>query len=69
MIIVFFHFQEGHWVWENSGISATFVNWHPGQPNEGRKANCAILVKQNDRWHDVPCTSWAGAKPICQILI
>ena len=31
-----FHLQKGQWndwVWENSGISVTFTNWLPNQPD------------------------------------
>ena len=62
-------FQEGHWVWENSGISVTFLIWYPGQPEGGKSQNCAVIdVPQHDQWHDAHC-NWSGAKPICQILI
>ena len=69
MIIVFFSFQEGHWVWENSGISATFLNWAPSEPqNHGGNEDCARIDAQKRKWYDVPCY-WAQAKPICHILI
>ena len=68
--IIFDHcyFQEGHWVWENSGISATFLNWYPGQPQGGKSENCAVIdTPRHDMWHDAPCTY--SYKTICQILI
>ena len=66
--IIFDHcyFQEGHWVWENSGIPLTFTNWKSGgnDKNENRGE-----IYKHGIWNDILCDRSDRDKPLCQILI
>jgi hypothetical protein len=51
--------QEEERVWRNliTGVEANFTDWGPGQPNGGRRQNCACLRRFNGyRWDDCGCT-------------
>ena len=61
-----FHLQEGHWVWENSGIPLTFTNWKSG--GDDRNENCGEIYKHGI-WNDILCDRSDRDKPLCQILI
>ena len=48
--------DEGHWYWTRSGdyISSGFMDWYPGEPNNGRgEDNCMQVWRQ--QWDDDNC--------------
>ena len=54
-----FVFQEGHWVWESSGVPFTYTNWRSGEPNNsGGNEDC--VYKYYDYWNDDVCTNMVG---------
>jgi len=49
--------EEGRWVWSD-GSPVDYVNWQSGQPNGGRRDNCAQL--HGWTWYDLPCSDRSG---------
>ena len=52
--------NEGVWTWtNNNGIFPGTISWATGEPNGGRRENCAILnlVSENFVLTDVACSS------------
>ncbi len=48
---------EGTWLWAN-GESATYTNWHSGEPNNVGNEDCMQLGRFGSyTWNDEPCTS------------
>ncbi|XDV22801.1 hypothetical protein PO909_027614 [Leuciscus waleckii] len=68
---------EGTWKWvDNSTLTSGF--WGSGEPNGGRKENCAVIVNYDQRWptlfglHDVACNrnfQWICEKSISQLTL
>ncbi|XP_065139517.1 CD209 antigen-like protein C [Paramisgurnus dabryanus] len=53
--------EEGRWKWvDGSTLNSNF--WHTGDPNGGRKENCAL--KHSSLWADYPCND--AYKCICE---
>ena len=63
--------QEGHFIWEESGLPLTYNNWRAvsKEPNGQRGENCGeIYNSANDyEWNDAACTN-TNRKSICQIM-
>ena len=63
-------FQEGHWVWESSGVPLTFTNWLPGEPNNFKGNQDCLLIRSfhssRENWDDNYCDD-TNMKPLCQI--
>ena len=39
----------------------TFLNWHPGEPNDANNVeNCAEMYPADTRWNDIMCTDLNG---------
>ena len=39
----------------------TFLNWHPGEPNDVNNVeNCAEMYPRDTQWKDVKCTDFNG---------
>ena len=56
---------EGEWKYYDTDTVATYFDWLPPQPNEGRKADCAVMWASYDfKWADQPCTNLF--QPICE---
>ncbi|XP_073714317.1 C-type lectin domain family 4 member M-like isoform X2 [Misgurnus anguillicaudatus] len=53
--------EEGRWKWVD-GSTLTSGFWHTGDPNGGRKENCAL--KHSSLWADYPCND--AYKCICE---
>ena len=64
-----FVFQEGQWLWENSGVPLEngYTNWQSGEPNnyDGNQ-DCLNIVK-GGKWYDLNCDLNGYEKPLCQI--
>ncbi|MEC8424169.1 MAG: lectin-like protein, partial [Myxococcota bacterium] len=51
---------ESDWEFE-SGISWSYSNWYPGEPDDNGGADCGRLLSTHGyRWGDAPCTNSAG---------
>ena len=64
-----FVFQEGNWVWENSGVPFEngYTNWASGNPdNHGGNQECLVVDKSDKKWRDTWCDN-NRFKPLCQI--
>ncbi|CAK8695841.1 unnamed protein product [Clavelina lepadiformis] len=52
--------QEGEWVWIDGEVSSREVQqWHPNEPQGGRRENCAVISFPNvpiSQAVDVPCS-------------
>ena len=59
--------QEGHWVWETSGVPFAYTNWSTGQPDNDGNQDCMIINRSKKRWYDFNCAH-TGMKPLCQII-
>ncbi|KAL4236909.1 hypothetical protein ACF0H5_005295 [Mactra antiquata] len=58
--------QEGKWKWIDTNQDVKYFNWNPGEPNQGRAANCvAIFDNYDNNWVDEPCTN-RQFRPICK---
>ena len=60
-------YKEGSWIWTDSLKPVLDFVWHPGQPDEGTKANCLMLNYGNKAARDAPCGS--PFYPLCHIKI
>ncbi len=48
---------EGTWEWD-SGETASYTNWHSGEPNDSGDEDCGQLNRWADyTWNDEPCSS------------
>ncbi|XP_062604710.1 perlucin-like protein [Saccostrea cucullata] len=49
---------EGHWRWMSTQSNATFMDWYPGEPNNGNDEDCATFgINYSWHWNDVDCTA------------
>ncbi|HCH63488.1 MAG TPA: hypothetical protein DFR83_11830 [Deltaproteobacteria bacterium] len=56
---------ESDWEFE-SGLSSSYTNWHPGEPDDNGGADCGRLLSTHSyRWGDAPCDNSAGF--ICEL--
>ena len=66
-----FVFQDGHWVWESSGVPiSTYSNWASGQPtNGGGNEDCLFITdhRGDNKWYNVKCDQSNYRKPLCQM--
>ena len=50
---------EGKWIWSNSGVTGSYTNWLPDEPNDHRNQDCARIWGTKGRgvtgWDDVDC--------------
>ena len=60
------HFQEGDWLWTNSGSSFNFTNWESDQPSNDSASNCA-RIKNTGEWAERSCLDTSTYRPICQL--
>ncbi|XP_047474204.1 uncharacterized protein LOC125028766 [Penaeus chinensis] len=47
--------EEGRWVRTHDRRPISYTAWDSGEPNGGRKRNCLVQSKYNERWGDVEC--------------
>ena len=52
---------EGVWKWSGEGTKLTYTNWASNQPDDllnplTSREDC-VVVYNNQKWHDIPCTS------------
>ncbi|XP_044179085.1 uncharacterized protein LOC114946811 isoform X1 [Acropora millepora] len=51
---------EAGYTWSD-GSPVTFLNWHPGEPNDANNVeNCAEMYPVDTRWNDIMCTDLNG---------
>ena len=55
-------FQEGHWIWENSGVPFTF-----GKYRRGENKHCLYIDRYDKEWKVANCNDTMWFKPLCQI--
>ena len=58
---------EGTWRFIHSGAPLTFLKWGPGEPNDGRGANCMALNQSNMLMYEVACITAASSRFICEM--
>ncbi|XP_052065633.1 perlucin-like protein [Mytilus californianus] len=51
-------FTEGRWVWIENLEPMSYNIWYPGEPGEGKRANCLVWYHYKGfYWHDTECYS------------
>ena len=51
---------EAGYTWSD-GSPVTFLNWHPGEPNDVNDVeNCAEMYPPDTWWNDTKCTNLNG---------
>ncbi|XP_060584435.1 asialoglycoprotein receptor 2-like [Ruditapes philippinarum] len=56
---------DGIWKWSDTDTVATYFNWLPGQPNNGKSGNCvAMRAEYHYEWTDDACS--ASFKALCE---
>ena len=64
-----FIFQEGHFVWESSGVPLSYVNWGSGAPYDGSEnEDCLYIYSPDMKWGDDKCGVSVAYKPFCQLF-
>lgn len=60
--------QHSMWTWLGTGNVASYLPWHPGQPDSttSSRRECVVLYKNTDfSWHDIECTNTV-ARSVCE---
>lgn len=58
--------QEGTWKWWD-GSRVTYTDWGQGEPNGGRRENCAHFWKESVIWNDTRCN--VQRRAVCEVCV
>merc|ERR1712137_124589 len=61
-------YNEGKYMWNDTGSLVEFSDWAPGQPDNwiGGDEDCILFFDDDDyKWHDAPCGH--DHEPICEL--
>ncbi|KAL4217898.1 hypothetical protein ACF0H5_022637 [Mactra antiquata] len=58
---------EGEWRWYSDDAHLNYADWYPGEPNNAKYYNCALMYGggYNFHWVDAPCSG--RYYPLCEL--